>query len=71
MVNTVTDTVTDTPTGVLICPVCQKTRVFSFGAKGKISSHCAKCGRTIMWDFDKHNAYPISNCPSNKLKHAN
>lgn len=48
MVNTVTDTVTDTPTGVLICPVCQKTRVFSFGAKGKISSHCAKCGRTIV-----------------------
>ena len=48
MVNTVTDTVTDTPTGVLICPVCQKTRVFSIGAKGKISSHCAKCGRTIV-----------------------
>ena len=53
------NTVTDTPTGVLICPVCQKTRVFSFGAKGKISSHCAKCGRTIMWDFDKKKMWGV------------
>ena len=65
------NTVSDTPTSVIICPICQKSKIFSFGAKGRMSSHCAICGRTIMWDFDKLQAHPISNYPSLKLKHAN
>ena len=54
----------------LVCPVCNKGKVFSFGASGKMSSHCAKCGRTIMWDFDERKAYPINNSPTHNLKHA-
>ena len=51
----------DRITTFLVCPVCNKGKVFSFGASGKMSSHCAKCGRTIMWDFDELKAYPIIN----------
>ncbi len=50
-------------TSFLTCPVCQKAKILSYGASGKISSHCAKCGRTIMWDFDGHKAYPIATIP--------
>ena len=49
-------------TAFLTCPVCQKA---------KILSYCPICRRTIMWDFDSHKAYPISNYPSNNLKCAN
>ncbi len=58
-------------TTFLTCPVCQKAKILSYGASGKISSHCPICRRTIMWDFDSHKAYPISNYPSNNLKCAN
>ena len=58
-------------TTFLTCPVCQKAKILSYGASGKISSHCPICRRTIMWDFDNHKAYPINNYPSNNLKHAN
>lgn len=61
----------ETITIVLSCPICRKAKIISYGARGKISSHCAVCGRTIMWDFDENDAYPISNCPSKKLKYAN
>lgn len=57
-------------TAFLTCPVCQKAKILSYGASGKISSHCPICRRTIMWDFDKHNAYPVPNCPSAKIKYA-
>ena len=65
------DAIVEAKKTVHTCPVCQKAKILSYGASGKISSHCPICRRTIMWDFDSHKAYPISNYPSNNLKCAN
>lgn len=54
-------------TAVLTCPVCGKEKVFVYDAKGCVSTHCAKCKRTIMWDYTNLVAYPVHNCPINNL----
>ena len=55
------------PRGTITCPVCGKEKVYVYDAKGCVSTHCARCKRTIMWDYTNLVAYPVQNCPSNNI----
>lgn len=45
--------------GRIMCPVCEKEKMYVYLATGCVSSRCAKCGRLIMWDFDMMTASVI------------
>ena len=46
--------------GVIICPVCRKEKfVVYVDTIGQTSSHCAKCGRLLLLNYDQMEAVPI------------
>lgn len=47
-------------TAVIECPYCGKSKAYSYGASGKLSSNCSVCKRLVLWDIDEEKAYKAS-----------
>ena len=46
--------------GELLCPVCRKEKFIVYtDTTGQTSSHCARCGRLLLLNYDQMEALPV------------